>query len=152
MKNDKPSLRQRLTAALRDRSRQWLHHFTGSTAQARPEESGTPPGLYECEQPQDSIRHAFSSELFVELLAELPDHQQKIREAYQAGDLQGLRDTVHQLLGAIVYCDAPELESALRSLHRALASENRGHIDICYERTVNTINSTLNYSGYPGRR
>ncbi|MDH3887642.1 MAG: Hpt domain-containing protein [Gammaproteobacteria bacterium] len=150
MKNEKQSLRQRLTAALGNNSRQWLQGFTTIRAAAgTPSKkiSNTSKVLHD-ELPSASVRHSFSSELFAELLIELPEFQQKISQAYQAGDLQGLRNDVHQLLGAIVYCDAPELEGALRALHQALATTSTESIDSCYIRAFNTVNSTLTYSGF----
>ena len=154
MKNDKPSLRQRLTAVLGHCSRRWLQHCTPAAAQ-----SGQPAKITDRtsttaddELILDSVRHSFSSELFAELLSELPEYQQKLALAYQSGDLTELGNDVHQLLGAIVYCDAPELEGALRALHRALASTDTESIDACYLRVSNTINSTLNYIGFACRR
>ena len=82
----------------------------------------------------------------------MPEFQQKISQAYEDSDLQGLRNNVHQLLGAIVYCDAPELEGALRALHHALATTNTNDIDACYTRAFNTISSTLAYSGFADSR
>ena len=143
-KQDKQSLRQRLTTALTRTSQQLLEHF-----------SSTPVETHDTEDDEllpNSVRHSFSSELFAELLIELPEHRQKISQAYEAGDLQDLRNNVHQLLGAIVYCDAPELEVALRSLHRSLTTTDQDRIDDCYLRALNTINSTLSYSGFGGSR
>ena len=109
MKNDRQSLRQRLTAALCNNSRHGLQLLTATRAAAgtlSEKISNTSKSLHD-DLPPDSVRHSFSSELFAELLTELPEFQQKISQAYQADDLQGLRNDVHQLLGAIVYCDAP---------------------------------------------
>ena len=154
MKNDRQSLRQRLTAALCNNSRQWLQLLTATRAAtgAPPEKIGNTSKSLHDDLPADSARYAFSSELFAELLTELPEFQQKISQAYQADDLQGLRNDVHQLLGAIVYCDAPELEGALRALHRSLATTHTDSIDACYIRAFNTINSTLTYSGFTDSR
>ena len=144
MTRDKYSLRQRLTTALTRTSQQLLEHFRNAPVETHDTEDD--------ELPPNSVRHSFSSELFAELLTELPEHRTKISQAYEAGDLNDLRNNVHQLLGAIVYCDAPELEAALRSLHRALATTDQGRIDDCYIRALNTLNSTLSYSGFGGSR
>ena len=154
MKNDSQSLPQRLTAALTRTSQQLLKRFRNTPAQTGRAEGNTVtiPESQEDELSPGSVRHSFSSELFAALLVELPEHQGKMSQAYQAGDLKGLRNYVHQLLGAIVYCDTPELESALRSLHRALATTDPGTIDACYTRAFNTINSTLTYSGFRGSK
>jgi HPt (histidine-containing phosphotransfer) domain-containing protein len=107
------------------------------------------------ELPKDSQvprgrRHSFSGEIFAELLTELPVHRRQISRAWEAGDLDTLRSTVHKLLGAVSYCDAPELEDALRELRLALKTEEQHTIEIYHERAINVINSTLRYSGYRG--
>ena len=98
-------------------------------------------------------RQSFSSEMFAELLIELPEFQGKISQAYRTGDRQSLRNHLHQLLGAVAYCDAPELETALRNLHQALRTEDPNTPDTiaaCYTQACSAINSTLHYSGYHG--
>ena len=154
MKNDKQPLRQRLTAALCNNSRQWLQLLTATrtAADAPSKEISNTSKLLHVDLPPDSVRHSFSSELFAELLTELPEFQQKISQAYEDGDLQDLRNNIHQLLGAVVYCDAPELEGALRAFHRALTTNSTNDINVCYLRAFNTINSTLAYSGFAGSR
>jgi hypothetical protein len=144
MTQDKQSLRQRLTTALTRTSQQLLEHFKSTPVETRTTDDN--------ELPPNSVRHSFSSELFAELLIELPEHRNKISQAYEAENMQDLGNNVHQLLGAIVYCDAPELEVALRSLHRALATADQDRIEACYLRALNTINSTLSYSGFGGSR
>jgi len=146
MKQDKQSLQQRLTTALTRTSQQLLEHFRNAPVETHDTETEDNELL------PNSVRHSFSSELFAELLIELPEHRQKISQAYETGNLHDLRNNVHQLLGAIVYCDAPELETALRSLHRALATTDQDRIDASYLRAFNTINSTLSYSGFGGSR
>ncbi len=89
----------------------------------------------------------FSSEMFVELLLELPAHRRDIVDYWKAGDLQRLRSCVHRLLGAVVYCDAPELEEALRELRRALHSRDAAGIALQHARTLAVIDATLSGSG-----
>ncbi|MEN8204410.1 MAG: Hpt domain-containing protein [Pseudomonadota bacterium] len=95
-------------------------------------------------------RHSFSGELFAELLIELPVHRRQILRAWEAGDLDTLRQAVHKLLGAVAYCDAPELEEAIRELRLALKTEDQHTIDVYHERALNVIDGTLRYSGYRG--
>lgn len=89
----------------------------------------------------------FSNEMFVKLLLELPAHRREIVEALQAGDLQRLRNCVHRLLGATVYCAAPELEDALRDLRRALHTGDSARISQQQARTLSVIDTTLRNSG-----
>ena len=143
MKDNDPSLLQRLTQTLTGTAQQLLQCYGHP-----PEQTDSSP------TPQQDVAPArpcqpFSSELFAELLIELPEHQGKFMDAYQSGDLCGLKNHAHKLLGAVVYCDAPELEAALRALQQALAT-NPDTIDPCYTRLINTINNTLSYSGYRG--
>jgi HPt (histidine-containing phosphotransfer) domain-containing protein len=93
-------------------------------------------------------KKAFSSELFAELLLELPMHRRRLSHACENGDIDTLRNAVHQLLGAVAYCDTPELEEALRELHLAIRTGKQGTIDIYHERAINALDSTLRFSGY----
>jgi HPt (histidine-containing phosphotransfer) domain-containing protein len=91
-------------------------------------------------------RQSFSDEIFAELLTELPVHRHQISGAWKAGDLDTLRSDIHKLLGAVVYCDAPELEESLRELQRALKTEDKHTISVCHEQALNVIDSTLRNS------
>jgi HPt (histidine-containing phosphotransfer) domain-containing protein len=101
--------------------------------------SGKPPPIEADEN--------FSSEMFVQLLLELPAHRRDIAESWQAGDLLRLRSCVHRLLGATVYCDAPQLEAALRELRSALHSGDAAGIALQHARALDVIDTTLNCSG-----
>ena len=111
------------------------------------------PGLADNALAMDRRQQAFSSEMFAELLIELPDFQKKISQAWQTNDRHSLRSHLHQLLGAVAYCDAPELETALRKFHQAIkteAADAPDSIDACYTHAFNAINSTLQHSGCRG--
>jgi HPt (histidine-containing phosphotransfer) domain-containing protein len=103
---------------------------------------GVPGKHHPCE-----ITESFSSEMFVQLLLELPAHRRDMAESWQAGDLQHLRSCVHRLLGATVYCDAPRLEGALRELRRALHSGNASSIATQHAHALDVIDATLSSSG-----
>ena len=152
MKGNNRPLVQRFTRNLADTAQQLLQQFMQTPAQPdRPTtDTGRMPELSTDAAAPGRIRQSFANEMFAELLIELPDHQEKFSQARRTGDRQGLRDHVHRLLGAVAYCDAPELEAALRSLHRAIMTEDPDSIDSCYTRAFSTINSTLTYSGYYG--
>jgi HPt (histidine-containing phosphotransfer) domain-containing protein len=113
---------------------------TGSSTQ---DSLQTVPG----EHPPCDMGDDFSSEMFVQLLLELPAHRRDIAESLQAGDLQRLRNCVHRLLGAVVYCDAPELEDALRELRRALHTGDAASIALQHARALDVIDTTLSCSG-----
>jgi len=100
------------------------------------------------EHPARDMDDDFSSEMFVQLLLELPVHRRDIAASWQAGDLPRLRSCVHRLLGAVVYCDAPELEDALRELRRALHSGDATGIALQHARALEVIDTTLSGSGY----
>lgn len=93
-------------------------------------------------------RPSFSSEIFAELLMELPVHRHQMVSAWETGDLDRLRRAIHKLLGAVAYCDAPELEDALRELRLAVKTEDQHTIDVYHDRALNVLDSTLRYSGY----
>ena len=104
------------------------------------------PQLPKDTQAPGGRKQPFSSELFIELLTELPTHRRQILHAWEAGDLDTLRSAVHKLLGAVVYCNAPELEEALRELRLALKTEDQHTIDVYHARAINALDSTLRYS------
>ena len=106
------------------------------------------PPLPEDDRLMKGRKQSFSSELFAELLIELPVHRRQIVRAGEAGELETLRSVVHKLLGAVAYCDAPELEEALRELRLAIKTGEQQTIDVYQERAINVIDSTLRYSGY----
>ena len=153
MKDNDVSLPQRLSSLLASTARQLLQlcRDAPKPADRRSPHTGSMPGIPDDALARDKRRQAFSGEMFAELLIELPDFQKKISQAYQTGDRHSLRSHLHQLLGAVAYCDAPKLETALRKLHQAIKTEAPDapdSIDACYTQAFNAINSTLQYSGY----
>jgi HPt (histidine-containing phosphotransfer) domain-containing protein len=90
---------------------------------------------------------SFCSDMFAELLLELPAQRRTMKECHARDDYNGLRNSVHQLLGAAAYCNATELEIGLRELRLALKTGERETIDLYYDRAINVINSTLRHSG-----
>jgi HPt (histidine-containing phosphotransfer) domain-containing protein len=109
------------------------------------DDSGTPPGE---DLQLREINRKFSSEMFAQLLLELPGHRQSMQAAYTSGNDRQLSECVHKLLGGTAYCDAPELEASLRELRMALRTGNRDSIDIYFGRAINTMDITLAASGY----
>ena len=108
------------------------------------------PPLPEDDLELNRLGRRFSNELFARLLLELPAHRSTMDTAYKTGDYRRLRQSVHQLLGATAYCDAPELDAGLRELRLALQTGDRDTIDLYFIRAINLIDSTLRYSGYRG--
>lgn len=53
-----------------------------------------------------------ADELFGMLIAELPNHQEKIEAALAAGDLGALQAHIHKLNGSATYCGVPALKAA----------------------------------------
>jgi len=90
---------------------------------------------------------SFCSDLFAELLLELPAQRRTMKESYARDDYNALGNSVHQLLGAAAYCEATELEAGLRELRLALKTGERETIDLYYSRAINVIDSTLRVSG-----
>jgi HPt (histidine-containing phosphotransfer) domain-containing protein len=100
------------------------------------------------EHPPLETDENFRSEMFVQLLLELPAHRRDIAGAWQAGDVQRLRSCVHRLLGATVYCEAPELEAALRELRHALHTGDTASIALQHAHALEAIDTALSCSGY----
>jgi len=110
------------------------------------------PSLPEDDLELNRLGDRFSNEIFAHLLLELPTHRRTMNEAYQTGDYRRLRLSVHQLLGATAYCDAPELDSGLRELRLALQTGDHDTIDLYFIRAINLIDNTLRNSGYRGEK
>ena len=96
----------------------------------------------------DMINHRFKGEMFAQLLLELPCHRHTLHTAYTTGDHAQLRACVHQVLGAVVYCDEPGLEQALRTLQHSLKYGDTHDIDSDLRRAIALIDATLAVSGY----
>ena len=90
------------------------------------------------------------SELFARLLLELPEHRRDLQSAYQDGDREQLARAAHKLLGAVVYCELPELADALRELKGMTGSPDAGRTEPAYLETIRLIDDLLACSGYRG--
>ncbi len=106
------------------------------------------PVLPEDDLELDMLARDFSRELFAQLLLELPDQRDRMAQAHASGNIPGLRECVHQLLGAAAYCEAYELESCLRELRLALKTADPHTIDVYFRRAINIIDNTLHTCGY----
>ena len=109
-----------------------------------------PPEMSEDNLQINRLAERFSSELFAQLLLELPGYRRIMTEAYKTDNHASLRDSIHQLLGGVAYCDAPELESDLRELQLALKTGHRETVDLYFIRAIDSIDNTLRCSGTPG--
>jgi hypothetical protein len=118
---------------------------TTSPAPAAPLPAGA-DGILKTHQKQ-----SFSDSLFAELLLELPMHRRRLSHAHETGDTESLGKATHQLLGAVVYCEAPELEMALRELRQATRTGEQHTIDACHVRAINVLDSTLRCNSSSGR-
>jgi HPt (histidine-containing phosphotransfer) domain-containing protein len=95
----------------------------------------------------DALAARFSSELFASLLLELPEHRQALLDAHASRDLEQLGRSAHKLLGAVVYCDLPELAGALRQLQQAIRSKDTRAVTPCCNTSVQAIETLLAKSG-----
>jgi len=68
--------------------------------------------------PED-LSKKFSREMLASLILELPEHREALSRAYHKHDREGLADGAHKLLGAVAYCNLPELNASLRNLRQA---------------------------------
>jgi len=137
---------RQLFKAIRD----YLHNFRGQSSATSTPAVPVAPALPEDDLELDERLRAFPGEMFARLLIELPGHRTDFAAAYQAGDLDRLGHSVHQLLGGAAYCDAPELTTGLRELRLALKTRDPQTIEYYYLRAIDVIDATLRYSGYQG--
>ena len=92
-----------------------------------------------------------ASELFARLLLELPEHRQDLQSAYRDGNNEDLERCAHKLLGAVVYCELPELAAALRELKQTTAAEDAAQATPAFRRVMQLIDDLLACSGYHAR-
>lgn len=64
-----------------------------------------------------------AKELFTMLLKELPELKQKLNQAFNNGDEQGLRDHAHIIYGSTAYCGVPALQKAAKELEDAIKTQ-----------------------------
>jgi HPt (histidine-containing phosphotransfer) domain-containing protein len=89
-----------------------------------------------------------ASELFARLLLELPEHRRDLQSAYRVRNNDQLERFAHKLLGAVVYCDLPELARALRELKQTIGSGDAGLTGPAFGKTLRLIDDLLACSGY----
>jgi HPt (histidine-containing phosphotransfer) domain-containing protein len=92
-----------------------------------------------------------ASELFARLLLELPEHRRDLQSACRDGSNEQLERSAHKLLGAVVYCELPELAGALRELKQTTGSGNAAQTRPAFIKTIRLIDDLLASSGYRTR-
>jgi HPt (histidine-containing phosphotransfer) domain-containing protein len=101
--------------------------------------------------PTTDLSGKLASELFARLLLELPEHRRDLQLAYRDGGYEQLERSAHKLLGAVVYCDLPELASALRELKTTIKSGDEELTGPAFGKTLRLIDDLLACSGYHAR-
>lgn len=91
-----------------------------------------------------------ANELFAWLLLELPVHRRDLQSAYQDGNSEQLARAAHKLLGAVVYCELPELARTLRELKRMIGTGDAGQTGPAFGKVIRQIDELLACSGYNG--
>jgi HPt (histidine-containing phosphotransfer) domain-containing protein len=79
-----------------------------------------------------------AKELFVMLLKELPELKQKLNQAFNNGDEQGLWDHAHKIYGSTAYCCVPALNKAAKELEAAIKAKT----NVIAER-IQTVNKAI---------
>ena len=97
------------------------------------------------------LSERLASELFARLLLELPEHRHDLQSAYRDGRNKQLERSAHKLLGAVVYCELPELASALRELKQTINSGDDELTVPAFGKTLRLIDDLLASSGYHAR-
>ena len=64
-----------------------------------------------------------AKELLSMLLKELPDLKNKLNQALNDADNQGLGDHAHKIYGSTAYCGVPALQKAAKELEEAIKAE-----------------------------
>jgi HPt (histidine-containing phosphotransfer) domain-containing protein len=114
-----------------------------------------PPGIFPSRRPRpasgvadddlklQSLGQQFRRELQARLLEEIPGYRREIASAHEQSDSAAMRNVVHRLLGAAVYCDLDTLVDDLRDLQLALRSQDRFTIEVSYSRLVVTMDALM---------
>jgi len=97
------------------------------------------------------LSNKLACELFARLLLELPEHRRDLQSAYRDGSHEQLERSAHKLLGAVVYCELPELASALRELKQTIKSGDDELTGPAFGKTLRLIDDLLACSGYHAR-
>ena len=92
-----------------------------------------------------------ASELFARLLLELPEHRRELQSAYRGGNNGYLERCAHKLLGAVVYCELPELAAALRELKQTTTAGDAAQAETAFGKVMRLIDDLLDCSGYRSR-
>jgi HPt (histidine-containing phosphotransfer) domain-containing protein len=120
-----------------------LQHKATETHVVRDSDMGTGMGTANA----SLLSYRLASELFA-LLLELPVHRRELQSASRDGDPQRLARAAHKLLGAVVYCDLPELADALRELKRMVEFRNTAQAEPALNKVFQLIDELLACSGY----
>lgn len=94
-----------------------------------------------------TVSDRFASQLYANLLKELPLHRQAFTAAWLADDRQTLADCTHRLAGAVAYCNLPELGAALDDLESAIRRDDEQVLPRTYNRASREIDELLESSG-----
>lgn len=71
----------------------------------------------------------FAKDMFLRLVKQLPDEILKIKHQYHIYDLAALEHSLHQLHGALSYCGAPRLKTAIAEFEQAVMHKKYLHLD-----------------------
>jgi HPt (histidine-containing phosphotransfer) domain-containing protein len=96
------------------------------------------------------LSEKLASELFARLLLELPEHRRDLQSAYQDGNSEHLERSAHKLLGAVVYCELPDLAAALRELKQTTVAGDAAQAEPAFGKVMRLIDDLLACSGYHG--
>jgi HPt (histidine-containing phosphotransfer) domain-containing protein len=94
-----------------------------------------------------TVSDRFASQLYANLLKELPLHRQAFTTAWLADDRQALADCTHRLAGAVAYCNLPELGAALDDLENAIRRDDEQVLPRTYNRASREIDELLESCG-----
>jgi HPt (histidine-containing phosphotransfer) domain-containing protein len=89
-----------------------------------------------------------ASEMLALLLLELPDHRHTLMTTFMEKQYEALASHTHRLLGAVSYCNLPELAMALEELQKTTKSGDTNTIGLSHSKVILGIDALLVKSGY----
>ncbi len=77
------------------------------------------------------------------LIADLPQHRQRIRRAYRENDLEALGEAVHKLHGGVAVCHLPQLRAACQHLEERIHDRDTVAVPGAMKQVTDAIESLM---------
>lgn len=109
-----------------------------------------PSSDLECFDPQEALKLAggnneLATELFAMLMVELPNYEEKIKQALEQDDIKDLKYHTHKINGATSYCGVPKLRHAASILEAKIDSNELNTLSDDTQLVLKAITELIEY-------